>query len=435
MTETEQIVTLDRPDAQVCQVQATVDFAEPKVVKSMSGFLHGIRAEQPPAATYLHLRPQLWRTGHREIFDRILASGARLEFVLSDTWGYRWDQPYPWEDYSKWEAHVRRIAREHRQRPMLWDVWNEPNLVQADGGFWKGTREQFFETYRRAYRVLREELGPDVMIGGPSITEYDREFLVAFLDFCVNNHCEVNFLSWHELTDFAFIDRYVDIPAVADHLRDARRTLLENPAYASLQMREIQVNEFVGPVAQLYPGDVLGFLYYLEDGGADGACRACWSDPSTGYSNGSDTLDGLLSPGDFAFRAGWWAQRYYAEGVDSRVTARTSNPQLAVMGSRASGTAHDAQVLIGYMDNYHQPPAAISVTVHLEHLSSVPSLSGAKHVRISTVIIPDAGEESLPLLPDVNAMPVTVKDGSAQVVITTLALHQGCLLLISADQQ
>ena len=80
------------------------------------------------------------------------------------------------------------------EQPVAWDIWNEPN----DPGFWSGGRRRFFDVYARANRVLREELGPGVEIGGPSISRYAPDWLADFLDRCLIERCRLDFLSWHE---------------------------------------------------------------------------------------------------------------------------------------------------------------------------------------------------------------------------------------------
>ena len=59
----------------------------------------------------------------------------------------------------------------------MFDVWNEPDphfdKPTDKGAFWGGTEEQFFETYARTAKIIREELGPDAMIVGPSGALHD----------------------------------------------------------------------------------------------------------------------------------------------------------------------------------------------------------------------------------------------------------------------
>src|SRR5262249_29527662 len=200
----------------------------------------------------------------------------RYILVLSDTWGYH--SPWPYDDYTKWEDHVRQVAQASKGKEILWDIWNEPNVIQ----FWQGTQAQFFETYRRAYGVLRDELGPDALIGGPSLTQYDPDSLTAFLDFCAANACEVNLLSWHELKSTG-----PRIYPIADHLANAYQSFVDNPDYAALNMAEVHVNEVVGDQDQYRPAEIWGSFYYLEVGGADGACKACWkaNDATSNCSN------------------------------------------------------------------------------------------------------------------------------------------------------
>ena len=63
---------------------------------------------------------------------------------------------------------MRDTARAQRGRPLMWDIWNEPDVRD----FWRGGRRRLIRTYVVAARALREELGPGVVIGGPSISRY-----------------------------------------------------------------------------------------------------------------------------------------------------------------------------------------------------------------------------------------------------------------------
>lgn len=397
----------------------TVDFARPeKAVKSMSGILHGVSATEPADDAVKPLRPNLWRFGRLGIYDRVAGFGARFELVLSDTWGYGRSRPGPWEDYGKWGEHVRKTAQESKPRRVMWDVWNEPDWPT----FWKGTRDQFFETYRRAYRILREELGAEVMIGGPSITKFDRDFLFAFLEYCRLNNLEVNFLSWHELQT----DKVV--PEVADHLADARAHFLQNPVYSTLKLREIHINEIVGPSAQYRPGEILGYFYYLETGKADGASKACWPDSKKGSNCSNNTIDGILNPGTYQPRAAWWAYKAYADGVESRVESESTDLRVVALGSSRSERVQEAQLLLGYLD-YKESPAFALVAVHLRNLSRLGFKDGQK-LRIMFKRIPDSGEAPAPELETVKEEIVTVKDGFVRTVITDFGLHEGYLLTI-----
>lgn len=397
----------------------TVDFASPKATVSMSGILHGIDPQNPPDAMVKPLQFKLWRAGRLDVYDRVVAAGAQFQLIVSDVWGYGTWNGWPYENYAKWEAFVRQLAQQHKGKKIMWDIWNEPDWANP---FWPGTREQFFETYKRAYRVLRQELGPDAMIGGPSLARYSREYLTAFLDYCRANNLEVNFLSWHELDDNIVL--FVD-----DHLIEARRNFFQSPTYRNLKIKKLYVNEIVGDVGQYRPGNIIGYLYYLEQGGADGACRACWGtlgdkQVSNCFNN---TLAGMVTPNTFQPRAAWWVYKLYADGVAGRVASASDNQRVAALASR-SNSQGNAQVLLGYFDQ-NVPPT--TVTINLRNIQQL-GLAGANgRIHLKLEKIPTAEENPVQQLANVKEDDVQLRGNSLQYVIPNVNLHEGYLLTLS----
>jgi len=400
------------------QNNITIDFAAPKTgISSVSGFLYGKNATQPPDNIIKPLQPKLWRTSQLDLYPRVIGFGAQFQLLLSDTWGYGAPRGWPYDNYAKWEEHVRQIARKHKDKAILWDVWNEPDLKDP---FWKGTKEQFFETYKRAYQVLRQELGPNVMIGGPSITKYDQNFLTEFLNYCKANNLEVNFLSWHELND-------QDITSITAHINNARRSLQQNPNYQSLKIQKIYVNEIIGPTAQYRPAENLGFLYYTELGRPDGAARACWDPINKGSGTNNcfnNSLDGLVTPDQSLPRAVWWVYKAYADGFNSRVSSQSSNPKIVALASRANREGK-AQILFGYFEQAFSTPTA-GVTLMLKNL---PNSGGNSAFKVQK--IPDSGEQVIKELVTVRQENITVNNQQlVRLTIPNLQLHEAYLLTI-----
>ena len=94
------------------------------------------------------LGPRWWRGAlFSAPYQRVRGFGARYIVVISDLWGYPGANSYgrrpPWEDLDAWSAFVRRLAREHRDHDLIWDVWNEPDHPY----FLNGTMQQFHRTY------------------------------------------------------------------------------------------------------------------------------------------------------------------------------------------------------------------------------------------------------------------------------------------------
>lgn len=410
-----------QPTVAQLRSNVAVDFGVPATgTISMSGMLHGIDPSQPPDHSIKPLQPKLWRVGRLDIYDRVIANGAEFQLVVSDLWGYGSNpNGWPYQNYPAWEAFIRQLAQQNKGKKIIWDIWNEPDLKNP---FWKGSREQFFETYKRAYKILREELGPSAMIGGPSISTYDKEYLADFLDYCKANKLEVNFLAWHELNDSKIL--FVD-----DHVIDAKRNFQQSPSYKELKLQKIYVNEIVGELAQYQPGEILGYFYQLEYAKADGACRACWN--TTGARKVSNcfnnTLTGMVTPNTFEPRAAWWTYKAYADGVNSRVRSRSDNDRLVALASK-SNPEGKAQILLGYFDRNYS--LATTVTLSLINLEQL-GLQKDQKITLKLEKIPNNQEGPVQKLVSVKEGSFSVDSGSLDYVIPNFNVHEGYLLTVS----
>jgi hypothetical protein len=401
----------------------TVDFGHSYPARSVVGLLHGMDAAQPPDRLVRPLLPRSWRGDlYSTPYERVLGFGARYIVVVSDLWGYPGANWYgrrpPWEDLDAWAAYVRGLARANRGHRLVWDIWNEPDLPY----YWNGTMAQFHATYRVAYETLRAELGPRAVIGGPSVSRFRWSWLVGLLEYCRRADCEVNALSWHELPGDS-----PGIAAISSHLRRARSWLLRNPAYVVLGLRELHVNEAVGPGDQLYPGEQVAYLAELERGGARAATRACWPEPSGMDNCRARSLDGLLDPLSLRPRAPWWVTAWYARGVGARVSARVTGGAVAALATRRSLLRRRAEVLIGAYDPHDgTPPAPASVRVELAGLHRVRALRGSARVGVAAFHLPDAG--AAPASPQETAHQIVPIEADRATVTVTLEPHEAVLL-------
>jgi xylan 1,4-beta-xylosidase len=408
--------------AQTAEPTITVDFATRELgVHSMSGFLHAMTETKPADSLLRPLQPKLWRLRDLTFYDRIVGMGARVELMVSDTWGYpfqKWNPPY--ENYTKWENYIRKLAQDTKGKKIIWDIWNEPN-----GGippFWNGTREQLFRTYEQAYRVLREELGPTAMIGGPSVADYDRDYIIAFLEYCRKHGVEVNFLSWHEL-----LEADEDIPSIANHLRDARRNMVNNPRYKNLNIREIHINEAIGPKNHYRPGDIVGYLYYLEKGRADAAVKACW----TSFENSADcnnNLDGLIDPSSDQPRAAWWVYKLYADGFENRVSSSSTGPNVVALASKSTASKK-SQILLGSFSPKKFLPTYSLINLKLNNLATTHS---HKDIHWTLYKIPNKYKEAVNQLIPIKEGTAIVRNGQTQIKIPTIKPHEACLVILEA---
>jgi xylan 1,4-beta-xylosidase len=370
------------------------------------------------------LRAALWRSMLRDLpYRRVEELGGRYVYILSDRWGYPGNgMPPPYEDFGAWERFVRAAARTSRRADgeVLWDVWNEPN----ESWFWRGTPEQLYETYRIAENVLRQELGPDAMVGGPSVYGWRSDWIDGLLEYCRTNGCQVNVLSWHELSNGS-------IPAIEDRLKWARENLLESSRYRALRIRELHVNEAITAVDQYRPGSVLGVMHYLEAGGADAAARTCWDDLSGKSNCYNDNLAGLLVPGTSEPRSVWWATKAYADGAGSRVLTRFSDPHVVGLASSRSDEPRSAQLLIAHMRGHSRRQVDVRIT--FRKLRELGFLRGEHRLRVEIDRFPDTGE--LPLAKPRGRRPavVPIVDGEATLTLHDVRMHEAYRLRLQSE--
>ena len=354
----------------------TVDFAERMEGASMSGFLHGIGEHTPHDSLIYRFHPKLIRTGSKffSVYDRLISLEARPILVVSDLWhNYsNGGQFMPYDDYELYRQFLRDLIKNTRDLNLIYDLWNEPDQT-GEGGFWKGTQEQFLETYKVAHDVLREELGANAVISGPS-SHWNLVFIQSFLDYCLANNMTVDVLSWHEFQP----DN--DLSKVRNNLRMARARYLHSEKYSSLGIKEIQVNEYGFHDKYRIPSFILGYLYYLEEGKADGACRTCWTDCW------NNTIGGLLSEETLQPTAAWWVYKLYAESHQARVKSLSDNKFMTAI---ATLTPNDsliaAQLLLA--NHYHTP--IINYEIHLHNLHKLSSAHRISHVKATLLEIPD----------------------------------------------
>ncbi|MDE3249793.1 MAG: beta-xylosidase [Bacteroidota bacterium] len=98
---------------------------------------------------------------------------------------------YPPKDYNKWAALVYAWVKHSVDRygpkevaSWYWELWNE-----ANGLYWKGTREEFFKLYDYTADALKRAL-PAARIGGMNVAgtagENAQQWMRAFIEHCLN---------------------------------------------------------------------------------------------------------------------------------------------------------------------------------------------------------------------------------------------------------
>jgi len=421
-----------------------VDFSKPTPVHSASGFLFGIQVNTdlspgsaPPQNLITPLNPVKWRGYARpEWYQRTqaIAPNSTIDLITWAQYGIAGDNYFgngpPWLNLPGYETFMQNLLSPFPTAPATgyFEPWGEPDDSWSPYSLpgtvsykhnWSGTTEQFFETYLHAFRAARNELGLTAQLEGPCFGLCDRVTIQQFLEYCLANGCEVNTLSWHNLDDTA-----PDRPFIT--ARDARTSFFDNPRYAPLKIRRLDINEMVGARYIVQPAGSLAFYRQFELGGADGANRACWSDPHTGGDNcGSGSMTGLLTQNTFQPRGVWYAHWAYADGVDTRVQSDVSDTSIVALASSSTASSAAPQILLAYVDyqTFLQGKAEFrGFHLTLNHVDLLTGLAGATNVILRIDKIPDTEELPLSQLQPVADIPVTVSGGVIDVDLPGIAL-------------
>jgi xylan 1,4-beta-xylosidase len=321
----------------------SADFRAGETPKLRLGFLHNLSTSAPSDEMLVPLKPTAWRSNEATApADRVRSLGASHTIVLSDHWsypsrGWRPSGP-PWTQLDGFAVWVRQFAQRFKDRGLIyWDIWNEPDFEI----FWDGTREQFYETFAVAERVLREELGSNARIVGPSTTMWRLNWIQGLADFCLERGCRFDAVSWHDLPD-----DMRSLPRLSERV-ETTRALLSQPRYRALGVREFHVNEIMGHGIQFMPGAAVGYFSELEAARADVAIKSCWPDSRGRVNCEGQTLDGLLDWDTGRPRSLWYTWRAYADGRSSRVRSSSRDGRIEVLASRGSRRPGEAQLLLG----------------------------------------------------------------------------------------
>ena len=108
------------PDGPPVEVAVSVDYGQRQTISLPWGFLHGVSTTIPPDSLLAPLKPTFWRSGGLARYDRVVALGARFEFVLSDGWQYPSKTfGWPWQNPQEWQAYVQKVAQQIEKKGEL----------------------------------------------------------------------------------------------------------------------------------------------------------------------------------------------------------------------------------------------------------------------------------------------------------------------------
>ena len=289
-------------------VQGNVNYAG-------SGFLHGFNDVTPSSSLITPLKPKLFRTGPANAFKSYARAKSfgipHLQLALSDSRAYQAPWPGDNGDWNTWLNLVTNVINQAKANGQTfeWDLWNEPDA----GGFWRASRAQFFETWTRTFKKVRE-LNPSAVIVGPSIANYgDGSWMRAFLLHAKATGTLPNILSWHEFDSGG--------ASFEKDTADVRAFMAQN----GINIPRISINEYLGNNESLPPGVLVDFLAAIGRTKIESAAHSCWPvEAGTTWNCNTFNLDGILTLPDKQPRAQWWVYKAYADMAGTLVNTTPS---------------------------------------------------------------------------------------------------------------
>lgn len=403
----------------------TVDCSTSAIpVKSMVGFLHSFNDTAPSQKLIDELAPKYWRVGHglstkyknsslKQIRGRKISSIVILSDFYNPIGKTKWLPPN-----QNMHGYIALIDETYLRygNNVIYDIWNEPNHPD----FWKQSEGEYLTAFKVAHDRIRSLPGGDsAWITGPSISYFDKAFIERFLLFCSQNNIKLDILSWHDFRTGKKIQQ------MRQDIKWARENWLKQ--YKSIGIKEIHINEIIGQGDQYSPLISLMFFKALEEGGADGACKACWWNNSKSLSNCyNNSLDGLIDNNGRP-RSIWWAYKYYNMSTRTRIISTTNSEDLISFAFiEDNGMLKSIDILLGINQSFDSP-----IILELESIKKLQGFNNKKNITVECYEIPDTNEDALDSIVLKSVQKVSIiKDGRLSVVFNNLSTKKVYILKV-----
>ncbi|WP_206715161.1 RICIN domain-containing protein [Cellulosimicrobium arenosum] len=236
-----------------------------------------------------------------------------------------WPYQFSWEntaDRKAWEDVIRDVVADVEASGatniVAYAPWNESDQT------WLEQNGTFEELWEFSYDVLREELGPDVPIQGPSFSDNISD-MRQFLEFAKETDTVPDVIEWHELI------RASKIKGDVENVRG----LLEELELGDLP---IDITEYASPQEVGLPGRLVGYVAELERFGITRAELPFW--------NQSGTLGDLLVSRGGAPNGAYWLYTWYADMEGQMVTTTPPSNESLLDGAASVNDAKDEVKII-----------------------------------------------------------------------------------------
>jgi Carbohydrate binding module (family 6)/F5/8 type C domain len=306
-----------------------------------------------------------------------LPTHAPYDLLVSDLYGADTTQPsntvYPCANgnCSNWISFIDDVVADVQAAGVNvnYDIWNEPD----NGSFWApgyaGT--QYFAMWNAAVNEIRR-LVPSASIVGPSVSNFNNNYITEFLTGAKAAGTVPTYLNWH----------FSGTP-VAD-----AATVNGDLAADGITGVKLSTNEYLNTSGE-NAGFQAWYLAQLATSGISYADHAIWADCCN-----VGSLDQTLvqnSSGSYVPTGQWWVYKDYADVTGSLASVSDGSSTDAVAAE--DGSRKVATVLLG-----DDAGNTGTVTLNLNGLSAIPWAFSGAGANVVVQRIPDQNPLAAPIV-------------------------------------
>lgn len=235
----------------------------------------------------------------------------------------------PWDSPTNtWGRFMRAIAERYRGQVQAWEIWNEPDYPRGHFAFWWGSKADYYQLLKVAYRAIRS-VDPDATVllaglmywGDPSFLPDLLDLVAADPEAPAHNHF-FDAVAWHVYSRPADAFERVQRSRALLHARVGPKAIWINegnlPAWPESRLNSYAPFPLSGTLEEQAAWVVQWHAYALA-AGADRVVLYRMHDSDEPEAWGLARSDGTLRP---AFVAYQLAARYF-----SHATSVTRAPQ------------------------------------------------------------------------------------------------------------
>jgi len=313
----------------------TVDYSQKTgaLMYGASGFLYGLGTENSPNINLLiplkpHTAVQKAPDGLQhptgDVLDTtktfIYSGGKYVQVYLQDIyalWPYEFTS---FDDYlNKVSEEVQKIKALRESDPnfsgkIVYIPFNEPDSIWYNNiNSNSQVQQNFFQNWLTICNLIKS-LDPDALIGGMNLAVYLENTYDNFLNFCVQNNCLPDVITWHDLQTNCLNT----FPSQLAHYRNLEKKY-------NIPEKEIVINEYAPQDHVNVPGKLVNWIALFEENKV-AACLAYW--------HNAGSLNDLVADNNMP-NGTWWLYKWYGDmsGETLKVTTSTARTELYGLAS------------------------------------------------------------------------------------------------------